>query len=299
MTSAGTRTPVAFVTGASGRLGEEVVTLLLQRNHTVVAGSRNPSRIAHLAKLGAEVRRVDFDDEADEIARAFQGAERLLLISTDELANPGHRIAQQLKAVQAARAAGVRQIAYTSMPLPDEASPVPFAEDHRVTESAIFDSGMQYDILRNGWYFENLLGLLPFVIRSGVWYTAAGDGRIPYIARRDTALAAVESLAGGMQDRIVDLAGPEAMTVEDMAAGVRRAYGVDLRVEHVPSGSLFDHLVSQGVDPHYAPLMIITDINQQLGRFDVNRDGLTAMTGQVATSFASFLEKNRDALLVP
>lgn len=298
MADKATQKPVALVSGASGRLGEEVVTLLLQRGHPVIAGSRNPSRVAHLGKLGAEVRRVDFDDAPDELTRAFEGAERLLVISTDELAKSGHRIAQQLRAVRAASEAGVREIAYTSMPLPDEASPVPFAEDHRVTEAAIFDSGMRYDILRNGWYFENLLGLLPFVIRAGVWYTAAGDGRIPYIARHDTALAATESLAGGMKNRIVDLAGPEAMTVDEMAAAIRAAYGVELRVEQVAASELSDHLVAQGVDPRYAPLMVVTDINQQLGRFDVNRDGLAAMTGHVASSFKRFLEMNRDGLVI-
>lgn len=298
MTSKAFRTPITFVTGAGGRLGDEVVMLLLRRGHPVIAGSRDPSRIARLGKLGADVRRVDFDDTPDELAHAFAGADRLLLISTDELAHPGRRIAQQLKAVTAARVAGVQQIAYTSMPLPDEASPIPFADDHRLTEAAIVESGMTYDILRNGWYFENLLGVLPFVIRSGIWYTAAGEGRIPYIARHDTALAAVESLTGGMRNRVVDLAGPEAMTVDEMAAAIRQAFGVEVRVTQVSSGTLLDHLVSQGVDPRYAPLMVVTDINQRLGRFDVGRDGLRAMTGHVASSFADFLKNNRDTLLI-
>lgn len=291
------RWTTVMVTGAGGKLGEEVVTLLAQRDLRVVAGSRDPNRIRHLERLGAELRRVDFDDDEDHLEGAFKNVERLLLVSTDELATPGRRIAQQLKAVEAARNAGVKEIAYTSMPMPDEASPIPFAEDHRVTEAAILGSGMRYDILRNGWYFENLLGLLPHAVRDGVWYTAAGDGRIPYIARTDAARAAAASLALGMDDRIIDLCGPEAMSVEAMARAIRDCYGVELAVRQVPSDALSAHLVAQGVDAHYVPLMVITDINQALGRFVVEPGQFTRLTGAAPRRFTEFLALHRDELL--
>ncbi|UXN72991.1 NAD(P)H-binding protein [Devosia sp. A8/3-2] len=104
-----------LVTGASGQFRRSAVEELLARGATkIIAGTRNPAKLADLAARGVEVRRLDFDDKAS-LAAGFAGVERVLLISTDAV---GSRVAQQKNAVEAAKAAGVKHVVYTSAPNP-------------------------------------------------------------------------------------------------------------------------------------------------------------------------------------
>ena len=104
-----------LVTGASGHLGRAAVEELLARGASkVIAGTRDPAKLADLAERGVEIRKVDFNDPAG-LPAAFAGVERLLIVSTDGI---GTRIAQQTAAVEAAKTAGVKHIVYTSAPPP-------------------------------------------------------------------------------------------------------------------------------------------------------------------------------------
>ncbi|MEO5728244.1 MAG: NAD(P)H-binding protein, partial [Byssovorax sp.] len=141
-----------LVTGASGQLGRRVVELLLEaKAGTVVAATRDPAKLADLAARGVLVRKADFDDEGS-LAEAFAGVDRLLLISTDSLVRPGHRLAQHQAAVRAAVSAGVGHIVYTSFTNPGVESPITVAPDHRLTEEAIAATKLGFTILRNNLY---------------------------------------------------------------------------------------------------------------------------------------------------
>ena len=141
---------------------------------------------------------IIFDDPAGKANvfndAAFEGIDRLLLISTDRIDVPGLRIRQLAAAVDAAKRAGVKHILYTSM-LNPEGSFIPFAPDHLQTEQAIEKSGLDFTILRVSWYAENLLGSLPGVLASGRWFTAAQNGRIKVVAREVVARAEAAALA--------------------------------------------------------------------------------------------------------
>src|SRR5689334_7789527 len=101
-----------LVTGASGKLGQLVLDALLARgvNATdIIATTRDPAKLASYAARGIDVRAADFNDP--ELTRkAFAGADRLALISTDALDDKGTRQRQQTAAVAAAKAAGVKHI---------------------------------------------------------------------------------------------------------------------------------------------------------------------------------------------
>jgi NAD(P)H dehydrogenase (quinone) len=187
-----------LVTGASGHLGQLVISNLLETHKIpaskIIATTRNPEKLADLAAKGVNVRAADFDDTAN-LAEAFKGATRLLLISTDVLDRPGHRLVQHRNAIAAAEKAGVEHVLYTSLQKADT-SAVSFAPDHVGTEKALANSNLNgWTLLRNSWYFENLFYALPHAIKSGTWYTAAGEGKIAHIAREDLARAAAAALA--------------------------------------------------------------------------------------------------------
>jgi NAD(P)H dehydrogenase (quinone) len=97
-----------LVTGASGQLGRLVIESLLdmQVGH-IIATTREPSKLADLAAKGVEVRAANFD-EPQTLTTAFAGADRLLLISTDSIYQPGQRLAQHRAAIAAAERAGVQ-----------------------------------------------------------------------------------------------------------------------------------------------------------------------------------------------
>jgi NAD(P)H dehydrogenase (quinone) len=159
-----------LVTGASGQFGRAVLHHLIQTYHVpasqIIATTRNAESLAEFAGQGVTVRLADFDGPG--LVKAFSGAKRLLIISTNSVEG-GQRLSQHVKAVEAAKAAGVSHIVYTSMPRPDAASPITFAGDHRGSEEAIAASGISHTILRNSWYMENLAMSLPSALASGQW----------------------------------------------------------------------------------------------------------------------------------
>jgi NAD(P)H dehydrogenase (quinone) len=140
------------VTGATGQLGQLVVNGLLEKGTDikVIAVARDEKKARPLAERGAEVRVAHYGDPA-ALEAAFSGVDRLLLISSSEI---GQRIEQHKNVIDAAKAAGVKHIVYTSAPRATTTALV-VAPEHKATEENILQSGMEYTILRNNWYTEN------------------------------------------------------------------------------------------------------------------------------------------------
>jgi NAD(P)H dehydrogenase (quinone) len=196
------------VSGASGQLGRRTVEHLRERTDAarVRALSRTHEKVAD---LGVATGPADFDDP-DALTRAFDGAERLLLIST-----PGpdeRRLAQHANAVQAAAKAGVGHVIYTSVVhATDPDNPSPVAGDHAATERALADSGLTRTILRVNWYTDLLLWSAPAAVAGGVLADNAGEGGTAYVTRDDVAAVAAALLAeGGYEGDLLDVTGPAA-----------------------------------------------------------------------------------------
>jgi NAD(P)H dehydrogenase (quinone) len=276
-----------LVTGANGKLGRHVVNLLLEKGgHTVIAASRDPSKLADLAAKGAQTRPADFDNPAS-LAEAFKGVDRVLIISTDALGS-GQRLQQHKNAVQAAAAAGAG-IVYTSMPKPD-ASKVTFAGDHLGTEQAIKASGAPYTILRNAWYQENLLGALPHALETGQWYSASGDGRISHVAHADCAEAAAAALTQAPANTTYTLTGPEILTTKEIAALASAATGKPLSVLDVTDEQLAGGLKAAGLPEAIIPMLVSFDANTREGGFDVLTQDVEILTGHKPRPLADFFK---------
>ncbi len=282
------------VTGASGHLGRRVVEILAEKGaNDLIATTRTPDKLAGLS--GVEVRQATFDDPAS-LDAAFAGADRVLVISTDRIDVPGVRIQQHKAAVDAAKRAGVKRVLYTSMLNPDR-SFIPFAPDHLETERTIEQSGLEFTILRVSWYAEGLLGTLPAPLATGKWYSAAGEGRISYVAREDVARAAAAALAssGGANERL-DITGPELLTVPEIAKIASEVTGKPIEVVPVSDEELEKGLVAAGLPPFVIPLVVGTDRNIRAGHFDVESDAVQRLTGKAPQTVREFLTANRAAL---
>ncbi|MER8952412.1 SDR family oxidoreductase [Mesorhizobium sp. M0833] len=294
-------TDTLLVTGASGQLGRGVINHLLDTlkisPQRIIAATRNPENLADLAARGVTLRAADFDDTAS-LASAFTGADRVLIISTNELALPGKRLKQHETAVVAAKSAGVSHLLYTSMPNPEPGSPVLFAPDHHGTEQAIKASGIPYTIFRNGWYQENLFMALPHAIASGQWYTSAGDGRIAHGARDDMAAAIAAGLASGATESTTyTLTGPQAYTVAEIAALVTEVTGRPIEVVQLSDEALTGGLKAAGVPEGFAPVTVSFDTNTRSGRISMVTDAIETLSGRKPRPLKQFLEANKAALV--
>ena len=215
------------ITGASGTLGRLTTDALLQRVSAadVVLITRDPGK---LADSPAEVRAGDFS--APETLD-FSGIDRLLIISTDTV---GTRIEAQKAAIDAAVAAGVQRIAYTSVTNPSHNNPAFVVPDHRATELNLFASGAQWTILRNAIYTEILLGGAAGAIASGALVTNAGDGRAVNVSRLDCADVAAAVLADdGHENKLYDITGSEALDPEGLAALFTELSGKPVAVQQL------------------------------------------------------------------
>lgn len=288
-----------LVTGAAGHLGRLVIRHLIESQKVaasdIVAGSRNPAKLADLAALGVETRRVDLNDKAS-LEAAFSGIDRLLIVSTDELATPGKRLAQHSAAVEAAKAAGVGRIFYTSMPQPED-SEITFKGDHLGTETAIKASGLAHTIFRNGWYMENLFMSLPQALASGHWYTSSGTGRIAHIAREDIARAIAAGLAKPAEgNAIYTLTGERAYTTEEIAALVRDVTGKPLTVVNLTDAELAQGMIAAGVPAPFIPTFVSFDANTREGKIAMATADAETLSGVKRVSLKDFLEANKAAI---
>jgi NAD(P)H dehydrogenase (quinone) len=289
--------PDLLVTGANGQFGQRALHHLLETLAVpagrIIAASRKPESLGEWRAKGVTTRAADFDDPIS-LRAAFAGVERLLLISTSELARPGHRLAQHRAAVEAAVKSNVRHIVYTSMPKPD-GSPLLFAPDHAGTEAALAASSLsEWTVLRNNWYFENLFMSLPSTLKSGKWFTAAGDGRVAYIARDDLARAAATALAGKTNGKVkLTLSGRKAYSIPELAALVGQTVGKPIEVVPVTADQVSQGMVARGVPEPVARVLASIDTNIAAGRLaDVTGD-YEALTGVDPLPFEKWLAANK------
>jgi NAD(P)H dehydrogenase (quinone) len=228
-----------LVTGATGELGSRVVRKLLARAppQQVAVAVRNPSKAQHFAAQGVEVREADYDRPLSWIP-ALVGVERLLLISSPEF-DVEKRVAQHRNVINAARALGVKLVAYTSFIGADTARPSLF-NAHYFTERALEQSGVAHTFLRNPLYTESVVpkAFLEESVRRGVVKSAAGTRSINSATRADLSeAAAVVLTSGGHENKAYELTGPR-WTFAQLAAAVARATELPIELREVAPDEL-------------------------------------------------------------
>ena len=277
--------PRFVVTGASGQLGRLVVAALARRvgASSVAAVVRDPARSASLFPEGVAIRKGDYE-HPETLEAAFTGAERLLLISSNAL---GARVPQHRNAIQAAKQAGLKRIAYTSV-LHADVSKLGLAEEHRQTEKLIEGSGLEHSLLRNGWYTENYTASIAPALQHGAFIGSAGEGRISSAARLDYAEAAAAALIADQGPRVVhELAGDTSYTLTEFAAELSRQSGKQIPYVNLPEAEYRGALLGAGLPERLANLIADSDTAAAGGAlFDETRT-LSRLIGRPTTPFGA------------
>ncbi len=266
------------VTGATGHLGRLVVEHLISRGTTadqIVALVRRPEAAADLASQGVAVRHFDYE-QPDQLAAALNEVDSLLLVSGNEF---GRRAAQHQGVIDAAKAAGVSRIVYTSAPDAD-VSINPVAPEHKATEAALVASGVPHVILRNGWYHENYLADLSSAAQSGEILTAAGEGRVASAARSEYAEAAAVVLASAEVGRTYTLSGDVAWSFDDLAADLATVLGRPVSVHRVSPEAKAEALAGFGLDPGMVGFVVGVDAAIAAGELGFTNGELSALIGR-------------------
>ncbi len=282
-----------LVTGASGTLGQRVLELLLESgDHTIIATTRNPEKLSHFADKGVIVRYANFD-EPESLKTAFADADRLLLISTDVLGEPGKRLAQHKVAVQAAQDADVSHIVYTSLISTDD-SPILFAPDHAGTEQAISDSTMGYTILRNNLYMDLLIQSVNQAYQLGSLYSARGDGKTSYITREDCAKAASAALSAAFDGkRTLNITGSEAVSQAEVAEIATKVIGQPINDTNILHEAVIAGMVNAGLPQPIAETLASIDMAIAQGKMSIVSSDFENLTGSTPTTVSEFLEAHQ------
>jgi NAD(P)H dehydrogenase (quinone) len=294
-----------LITGASGHYGRAATDRLiaLGRAGDLILITRTPDRLADRAAQGCDVRYGDYD-KPETLGLAVQGADKMLLISGTRV---GARVVQHKAAIDAAAAAGVRHILYTSfIGIDDPANPAEVRHDHIETERLIRASGMDWTMLRDAHYADAMILMAgPGVMQTGQWISNAGDGREAMVWRDDCVASAVAVLTSeGHEGQIYNITGPELQTFAEVTAIMAEVTGVSLEYVPVDDEAQYAMFDAMGIPrrpvddqsvsgiPWNSDDMVTFGQAIREGFLEVRSDDVERLTGVKARSVRAMIEAN-------
>lgn len=266
------------ITGATGNLGNLVVEHLLKLGVSakdIVAVVRSRAKASSLEASGVSVRVADYDD-SDALGRALAGVDRLLLISGSQV---GVRVAQHKRVLDAAGAAGVSLLAYTSIARADS-SGNPLAEDHRRTEDAIRSSGLPFVLLRNNWYTENYADDVRRAAELGFVASAAGSGLVGSALRTEYAEAAARTLISeDLAGKTLELSG-SLWDFSEFAAQLSSYYGRTIQYLRQSPAERREVLAAAGLPTDAVEFVLALELSIAAGDLAVRSSDFASLLGR-------------------
>jgi len=299
-----------IVTGASGQFGQLVTEVLLQKvpASELILVTRNPRSLEMTARRGAQVRYGDFD-KPDSLRKAFAGGQRMLMISTLSV---GRRAEQHRGAIDAAVAAGVRHIAYTSSGGLHPDNPAMVIRDHLGTEQALAQSGLTFTILRDSLYAEvPATQIAPRAISIGKWIGSAAEGKVGFVSKHDcVAVAATVLTKPGHEGKTYEITGGELLSFRDVAGLASRIVARPIEYVVIGDDAMRAMLTAAGVPKAYVEGMntegIGTSSSEDIvsyergireGYFAVQSDHVRQILGRPPITVRDVLLAHRDELV--
>lgn len=280
-----------FVSGASGRLGQLVAGELAKRGSAgeTTLGSRDPARLAGFARQGFKTAAFDFDNP-QSMRDALKGHRRLVLISGDTPVD--ERIRQHKAAIDAAKAAGIATIFYTSFTNASAKSLFTFAKIHAETEAYLKTSGLGYVVLRDNQYSENLESGIAHAKETGTLGMYGSKGKVAYIPRTEIAFAvATALLAPPAGNAVYEITGPEAYDAVDIARILARKWNKDVKSAELPRQVFVSILEGAQFPPFVVEAITSLQEAAVAGEMAPISGDFKKITGRDAESLESFLSR--------
>jgi NAD(P)H dehydrogenase (quinone) len=278
------------VTGASGKLGGATIRFLLQREvapKDIVAIVRDPNKVADLAARGVQVRRSDYTDPKS-LESAFRGVDKLLFISTSALGE--ERMLHHRNVVNAARAAAVGQIFYTSVIKPAADAKFAASPGHFHTEVLIRKSGIPYTFFRNNLYLDLVPLMFGGALQTGSLVHNGGDGRVGFVAREDIAYALAAVLAKGEHaNREYPITAVTPYSLTDVANALSKASGKSVTYKAVSTEEFRKTLEAIGLPAPVIGMSVALGEAIRAGEFDAASTQLQQLMGRAPVTLEAFL----------
>lgn len=279
------------VTGANGKLGRAIVKALLSSAPVaqITASVRDPDKAGELKAMGVRIVQADYD-ERDSLLRAFEGAEQVLMISSNAAARGADPLAQHANVIASARAAGVGRLVYTSHMGASATSAFPPMHTHEATERMLGDSGMAWTALRDGFYASSIVALVRDGIAAGI-LAFPDDGKVSWTAHADLAEAAAAILTrpGRFEGPTPPLTAQEALDLDDIAAIAGKITGRAIRRERISDAEMEARLKGQGLPPAVVRISLGMFRASRAGEFATVDPTLPALIGRSTTSLSHIL----------
>ncbi|WP_278321350.1 NAD(P)H-binding protein [Lacrimispora amygdalina] len=283
------------LTGVDGNLGGQAAKYLLElvdKNQIILCGY-NPEALKEFEEQGIETHETNFNN-SQGLAEAFANADKVALISMPFVGKK--RQNAHKNAVDAAKAAGVKQIIYTSLVnASDESNPSVEKIDHAFTEDYIKKTGLDYIFLRNSQYAEAMItNYFTFAKMDGILKNSQGDGKMAYISRKDCAKAIAYSLVSeNYHKSILNINGPQLMTISEFIEYGNQVTGNHVTYEELTDEENYAVFDSMGVPrttdgkfkedseaPFSSEGMVTFAQAIRLGKMDMFTDDFKNLTGQ-------------------
>ena len=244
---------------------------------------------------GVRVRRGDFN-EPDSLQHAFEDGTQLLMVSSNAAATGGDPRVQHGAAIEAARAAGVRRIVYTSHMGASETSAFPPMLDHYATEEMLRTSGLAWTALRNGFYASSAVQLIADGLKTGV-VEAPADGKVAWTAHVDLAEAAALILTneGQYDGPTPSLTGSAALDLQDLAAIASNALGRSIVRRVLSDDDGRKQMMARGFNPHAVEITMGLYIACRRGEFLAIDTTLERLIGRSPITMQSVIASSIDA----
>lgn len=261
---------------------------------SLIASVRTLEKAKHFAELGVEVRHADYDD-IDSMKSAFAGTDVLSLIPT--LAPIEPRMIQHTNAVEAAQAAGVGRVVFSSFATASPESKFHVAPFIVFAESKLRESRLDWTILRSGMYLDPIADWIPELVSMGRLPYPVKEGKAAYISRDDLARATAAACTGeGHAGRIYELTGAEALSMTKLAEIISEVTGRPIRFDSITDEE-YAGICRTGKEevPEFIIPMLTTLYHAvDNGEFEQVTDHVEKLTGKLPEPVASYLRSALD-----
>ncbi|MGB7554956.1 MAG: NmrA family NAD(P)-binding protein [Candidatus Korobacteraceae bacterium] len=248
------------VTTPTGHIGSKLANILLDRKSDVTLIARHPEKVKDLASRGAQVIAGEHSDPAI-VEQAVRGADALFWLTPPDMTS--HDPLGTARRMAEAGASVIRKhpelhvvhLSSAGAFLPSGTGPI---VGHYGAEETFRAAGKNIVSLRPNEFMENVFFSLPTIVAQGAIYTTLqGSVQAPIIATQDIAEVAAEFLLKPIDGHhVVDIVGPQEISLDEWARIAGQAIGKQIRVVTIPGDQLKAAMSQSGMSPEMAALLV-------------------------------------------